>query len=67
MKVYVYSYYESWGAGQGIVIAESIDEAIKLMKAPYDPTSTVKELFPDLEFEEIDISKPQVIDHSWCE
>lgn len=67
MKVYSYTYYERWGAGQGIVIAESIEDAIKMMLEPYSSDHTVEDLFPELAFEEIDITKSQVIDHSWCE
>jgi hypothetical protein len=67
MKVYRYEYYESWGDGQGIVIAESEEHAIELMRAPYSSEYSKEKLFPDLIFEEIDITKPQVIDHSWTE
>lgn len=68
MKVFKYDYYEPWGAGQGIVIAESIDDAKKLMHAPYSQSDkTFEQIFPNLIVEEVDITKPQVIDHSWCE
>lgn len=67
MKVYEYDYYISYGSGSGIVIAESVEEAIKLMCEEYSSEHTVQELFPDLELTEIDITKPQVIDHSYAE
>jgi hypothetical protein len=67
MKVFRYEYYEEWGNGAGIVIAESIEDARKMMREPYPLDKTVEELFPNLEFEEIDITKPQVIDQSWTE
>jgi hypothetical protein len=67
MKVFEYEYYERWGNGAGIVIAESIDDAKAMMKEPYPFHKTIEELFPDLEIKEVDITKPRVIDHSWCE
>jgi hypothetical protein len=67
MKAFRYEYYEKWGNGAGIVIAESIEDAKKMMREPYPLDKTVEELFPNLEFEEIDITKPQVIDQSWTE
>ena len=65
MKVFEYWYDETWGEGQGIVIAESEDEAIKMMMEDYD--APIERVYPDLKFTEIDITKPQLIDHSWCE
>lgn len=67
LKVFEYTFFERWGNGQGIVIAESVDEAIKMMRKPYSDDKSVSELFPELVFEEVDITKKQVIDHSWCE
>jgi hypothetical protein len=67
MKVYEYEYYEKWGNGTGIVIAESIEDAKILMRKPYPSKQTLESLFPNLKFKEIDITKPQVIDHSWTE
>jgi hypothetical protein len=67
MKVFEYTYYDRWGAGQGIVIAESEEGAIALMREPYSADKITSELFPELVFEEIDVTKSQVIDHSWCE
>jgi ribosome-binding factor A len=66
MKVYAYTYYDSWGAGQGIVVAESIEDADKMLREPHSE-KVRQSLFPELRFEEIDITKPQVIDHSWSE
>jgi len=67
MKVFEYEYYERWGNGAGIVIAESIEDAKVMMRSPYPPDKTVEMLFPELEFTEVDITKPQVIDHSYAE
>jgi hypothetical protein len=64
MKVYKYTYLIRWGEGQGIVIAESIEDADKMLREPYREQDRPS-LFPELDFEEIDITKPQVIDHSW--
>lgn len=68
MKVYSFSYYERWGAGQGIVIAESIEDAITMMLEPSLPEDrNVEKLFPQLEFYEINITEPQFLDFSWRE
>ena len=67
MKVFKYEYFEDWGAGQGIVIADNEEMAIEMMRKPYSKDKKTSDLFPELTFEEIDITKPQVIDHSWSE
>lgn len=68
MKVYEYAYFIRYGSGSGIVIAESAEDAIKLLCENYPPpNNTVKELFPELELTEIDITKPRVFDHSYAE
>jgi len=67
MKVFKYEYFERWGAGQGIVIAETTEDAIKMMCAPYSKDETAEKLFPELEFTEIDITKPQVFDFTYTE
>jgi len=66
MKVFKFKYYERWGAGQGIIIAETKEIAIKIMIAPYLP-EPLEEIFPKLELKEIDISTPCVLDFSWSE
>lgn len=66
MKAFRYEYFEAWGEGQGIVIAESIEDAIAMMVAPYSDKS-VDKLYPHLKFEEIDVTKPQVFDFTWTE
>jgi hypothetical protein len=67
MKVFKYEYWEEWGEGQGIVIAETQEEAIQMMREPYSKDKTVEQLFPHLTFEEVDITEPHVMDFSWCE
>jgi len=66
MKIFEYTYNIRWGEGQGIVIAESIEEADRMLREPYREEDR-SSLFPGLIFEEIDITKSQVIDHSWVE
>jgi len=67
VKVFEFRYYERWGNGAGIVVAETIEDAKVMMKAPYGDDKTIEQIFPELEFEEIDITKPRVIDHTWTE
>lgn len=68
MKIYEYEYYERWGNGVGVVIAESEEQAKQMMADPYsDSGKTLDELFPNLELREIDVNIARVIDHSWCE
>jgi hypothetical protein len=67
MKVFEFTYYERWGNGAGIVVAETTEDAIKLMCEPYPKDKTAAEMFPELEFTEIDITKPQVVDHTYTE
>jgi hypothetical protein len=62
MKVFIYEYPIRCGNGAGIVIAESEVEAAKMI---YEKLKIG--VFDELEITEIDISVPQVIDHSWEE
>ena len=67
MKVFKFEYYERWISVQGIVIADTIDAAKRMMRDPYPLDKTVEELFPNLRFEEIDVTKPRVIDMTYTE
>jgi len=73
MKVFEYNYYERWGNGCGIIIAESVDHAKELLCKSYlekEEKSIVEILdkeYPNIEFTEIDITEPQIIDHSYME
>lgn len=67
MKIYEYEFYERWGNGAGIVIAESEEHAKEMMMAPYSSDKTVQEVFPLPTFKEIDPNVAQVLDHSWTE
>lgn len=61
MKVFTYDYYIPYGSGHGVVIAESIEEAEKMIRAqPYHEID-------DLQITEIDITKTQLVDMSWEE
>ena len=61
MKVWKYRYDISWGAGQGIVIAETKERARELIhKDPYDKVEA-------LEIWEIDPTKEEIYDFSWME
>jgi hypothetical protein len=60
MKLFEYKYDLRYGNGQGVILANSMDEAEKMLR------EQIRSL-PELEIEEIDITKPQVIDHSWEE
>jgi len=64
MKCFEYEYFIQYGNGCGIVFAESKAEACKMIKC--NPPYRHSELI-DLEIKEIDVSKPQIIDHSWAE
>jgi len=61
MKCFEYRYDIPYGNGCGIVFAKSELEACKMIK--YRPYSELIELT----ITEIDMSKPQIIDHSWAE
>lgn len=63
MKIFTYSYYIPYGSGAGIVIAESKEEAIRMIKEK--PYGTIED--GDLEVTEIDISKPLIVDMSCVE
>lgn len=60
LKAFKYNYFINYGNGCGVVFAKTKGDAIKMieMRRPHAQ---------DLEVEEIDISKPIVIDHSWEE
>jgi hypothetical protein len=61
MKLYRYTYYLPYGDGCGVVLAESKNEAKKMiLERPYA-------IVRDLEIKEIDMSKKQILDHSWSE
>jgi len=60
LRLFEYTYDRNWGAGQGVILAHSKDEAEKMLREE-------RKFLPGLEIEEIDITKPQVIDHSWEE
>lgn len=60
MKIFEYEYFIRWGRGQGIIIAETKELAIKML-------TKKKGNVEDLEITEKDISIPQIIDHSWEE
>jgi len=59
LKAFEYNYRISYGHGCGIVFAKTKEDAIKMIKTM--PHAR------ELEVEEIDISKPIIIDHSWEE
>ncbi len=61
LKAFEYDYYINYGHGCGIVFAKTKEDAIKMIKEK--PYSGIK----NFEIEEIDTSKPCVIDHSWSE
>ena len=63
MKVFTYSYFISYGSGAGVVVAESKEEAIRMIEE--NPFECFKE--DDLELEELDTSKPTIVDMSWVE
>ena len=71
MRLFEYSYHISYGNGCGIVIAESLEEAIEMMKQ--DAVSikirkaTFEETYPDFEITEIDLSVKQIVDYSYEE
>jgi hypothetical protein len=61
MRMFKYEYSISYGCGCGVVLAESKRKAKQMIREnPYATTE-------DLEIEEIDISKSQLVDHSWSE
>lgn len=61
MKLFQYNYDKNYGMGQGIIIAESIEEAKKLFLG-----NNVYH-YPSFKIEEIDITYSRVIDFSWEE
>ena len=61
MKLFEYSYSIPYGSGCGVIIAKNKDDALKMvLDHPYEKVI-------DLEIQEIDIQKPQILDHSWSE
>jgi len=61
LKMFSYTYDIPYGNGCGIVIAKTKEIAIEMIRV--SPYSTLN----DFEIEEIDVSTPQLIDHSWSE
>jgi hypothetical protein len=61
LKVFEYNYDISYGEGCGIVFAKTKEDAIKMIHE--HPYAGVR----DLKVEELNVSKPLIIDHSWQE
>jgi hypothetical protein len=67
MKAFEYYYSITWGYGQGIIFAESQDEAMEMFLKDLPTTTTFADLYPKFEIKEIDITLPRILDYSWEE
>jgi hypothetical protein len=70
MKVFEYNYHICGGCGCGMVVARTKRDAIKavIVKTRTDGWGT--DGIPkakEIAMKEIDITKPQVVDHKWVE
>lgn len=61
LKALEYYYHIPYGSGRGIVFAKTREDAIKMINEK--PYAGVR----DLKVEELNVSKPLIIDHSWQE
>jgi hypothetical protein len=69
MKCYQYTFYISYGQGQGIVFAKNEKMARGLLKSEnvYGSSERTKQEIDKIEMVEIDMKKAKLIDFGWSE
>lgn len=67
MKVFQYDFDVEWGNGCGFVVAENIDNAKELITGDNGISHLDKSNMKSLSITEIDLTKKEIYDFSWCE
>lgn len=67
MKAFEYNYDIIYGNGQGIIFAESHDEAMKLFNSTCSKDTSFASQCPNFNIVEINITIPKILDYSWVE